>query len=1046
MPEVLVHALAWHAEDEIQEDDGSGDEDGEAAPAYVIHAFGRTIKGDAVRVSIEGFKPHFFIKIPSTWTHGDLRRTQERLEKLRSLPTRVESHRDFLGFRDDKEERFIRAEFPTLKAMRVAASVLRDSLRLYESGLDPLLVFMHARDLSPADWISVDDRYFCRHGQFRVPWQRVSRADGKGRVAPFRVMSFDIECQSCHGDFPEAKKTWKKFVFDLKAAFKRFAARESAYDSKRFIEQCVLAALGHLRVDGISEMKLKGWAPGAFALSRESLARLADDLYAHLRAPAPGISSIDPDAMLSELLPAIEGDEIIQIGASMATYGVEPLRFDVRHVFALGQCDCTEGLEVSSFDSERDLLLAWADFVGRSDPDVVIGYNILGFDMEYIFVRASELGVRAQLMRSLSRLAETPATYTERTLSSSALGDNNLKLIDMPGRIVADVMKLIQRDHKLDSYKLDDVAELFTGDRKNDVSPADIFRLQRGSAADRGVIAAYCAQDCDLVLRLAWKLHHLSNNMGMANVCSVPLMFIFMRGQGVKIFSLVSKQCRRDGLLVPTLKRVADGAADDGYEGAIVLDPRPGIYMEPVSVLDYASLYPSSMISENLSHDCLVMDPAFDNIPGVEYVEVRYDEYAGAGAERRKAGERVCRFAQKAPGVIPRILSTLVERRTATRLAAKKAGDPFERAVLEGLQLAYKVTANSLYGSLGARTSPLYLKDVAACTTSVGRTLILRAKAFVEEHFGAQVIYGDTDSIFCVFDNKDEAGARLSGERALGASIRNGEAASAAFRPRLKPPHDLEYEKTFFPFVILSKKRYVGNVYARDPAHYERKSMGIVLKRRDNANIVKKVYGGVIDIILGQRDVGASVAFFKTAIRDLVDGRTPIHDLVITKSLRSTYKEPDKIAHYVLAQRMGERDPGNKPQPGERIKYVYVVKPNALLQGERIEHPDYVARHNLPVDFKFYIEHQLMKPITQLYSIMIDELEGATMDVKKQRQKLLETPAYAKVEKAEARLQALREREVQRVLFDPVLREIDCTRSASGNHKITDYFTKCQPK
>ena len=147
-----------------------------------------------------------------------------------------------------------------------------------------------------------------------------------------------------------------------------------------------------------------------------------------------------------------------------------------------------------------------------------------------------------------------------------------------------------------DSYKLDNVAEHFTGQKKNDVTPADIFRMQKGSDADRAVIAAYCVQDCELVLKIAWKLESLANNIGMANVCSVPLMYIFMRGQGVKIFSLVAKQCKMDDFLVPTMRVDDTLAEDEGYEGAIVLEPQAGIYMEPVSVLDYASLYPNSMI------------------------------------------------------------------------------------------------------------------------------------------------------------------------------------------------------------------------------------------------------------------------------------------------------------------------------------------------------------------------------------------------------------------------------------------------------------------
>ena len=218
-----------------------------------------------------------------------------------------------------------------------------------------------------------------------------------------------------------------------------------------------------------------------------------------------------------------------------------------------------------------------------------------------------------------------------------------------------------------------------------------------------------------------------------------------MVAQGVKILSLVAKQCRDDGLLIPT-KQKAFGAApaggageeDDGYEGAIVLEPETGMYLEdPVTVLDYNSLYPSSMISENISHDSLVLDPRYAAVPGVEYVDISYDKYEGKGDEKRKVGVCTCRFAQVGVGaenkaVLPRILQSLLSARKATRKRmewrraalgdgrevvgpydAKQgtvdgvpipegveivpAYNAFQKAVLDGLQLAYKVSADPLF-------------------------------------------------------------------------------------------------------------------------------------------------------------------------------------------------------------------------------------------------------------------------------------------------------------------------------------------------------------
>lgn len=142
---------------------------------------------------------------------------------------------------------------------------------------------------------------------------------------------------------------------------------------------------------------------------------------------------------------------------------------------------------------------------------------------------------------------------------------------------------------------------------KDDVSPQDIFRLHREGASGRAIVGKYCLQDCDLVLELYKKLETFNNSMSMANVCSVPVSYIFTRGQGIKIESLIFKQCRERNILIPVLTIPSQNGSEDSYEGAIVLDPEPGFYAQsPIGVCDFASLYPSTIVSENISHDSLL--------------------------------------------------------------------------------------------------------------------------------------------------------------------------------------------------------------------------------------------------------------------------------------------------------------------------------------------------------------------------------------------------------------------------------------------------------
>ena len=175
---------------------------------------------------------------------------------------------------------------------------------------------------------------------------------------------------------------------------------------------------------------------------------------------------------------------------------------------------------------------------------------------------------------------------------------------------------------------------------KDDVTPKDIFRLTNGSADDRAIIAKYCIQDCNLVHYLMNKVDIWTGISEMANICSVPINFIILRGQGIKLTSYVAKKCREKDTLIPVMEKTEE---DDGFEGAIVLDPKCDLYLDnPVACVDYASLYPSSMMSENISHDSKVWTKEYDlfgnlisetgnyiydNLPDYEYVNISYDTY-----------------------------------------------------------------------------------------------------------------------------------------------------------------------------------------------------------------------------------------------------------------------------------------------------------------------------------------------------------------------------------------------------------------------------------
>jgi len=216
--------------------------------------------------------------------------------------------------------------------------------------------------------------------------------------------------------------------------------------------------------------------------------------------------------------------------------------------------------------------------------------------------------------------------------------------------------------------------------------------------------------------------------------------------------------------------------------------------------------------------------------------------------------------------------------------------------------------------------------------------------------------------------------------------------------------------------------------------------MGIVLKRRDNAPIVKDVYGGIIDILMKEKNIQKAVDFLQISLQNIIEEKYPMDKLIITKSLRSNYKNPQQIAHKVLADRMGKRDPGNKPSSGDRIPFVYIeTKNKAALQGEKIEHPEYIIKNNIRPNYSFYITNQIMKPVQQVFALVLEDID-AFKRKKRNFQMKIDTLKHTIDDdgKLSAKIDDLRNKEVKALLFDKYLRETD---NMKNNMKsITSFF------
>lgn len=1118
----------------------------------------------------------------------------------------------------------------------------KTNITLYEANIPPLLRFFHIKEISPSGWVKItkNKAFDCKSNkgthcdvELEVDQKYIYPISDKETRVPYKICSFDIEASSSHGDFPVPKKTYKKLATNIIEFLEKIPTLIKE-ECEVHLKNMILTAFGYnlpnsnryINIDVVYPKKPPTSKDSIISITNDWINKSIDkqlvnkwvnqedeeeqfdendeDNQTTLNFTNKKTTNITNKSTIIDIIldnkttrdvkleiinrslsdktfssfPSLKGDIVTFIGSTFLMSGSkEPY---LNHCAVLNTCEKIGGDNtiIDTYDTEKQVLLAWQNLIQKEDPDIIIGYNIFGFDYNFMFQRAEENNCVNEFLKLSRNKNEICGNYDRNTnqykLEESAIvlasGQHDLKYIKMPGRLQIDLYNVFRREENLTSYKLDYVAGYFIGDyvkslestdnettittnnltgllvgsyvhfeeighstdnydngnkflvtsinkddknftinsvitpdmnkkvrwglAKDDVSPKDIFKLTNGNAQDRGIIAKYCLQDCNLVHYIMNKVDTLTGMIEMSSICSVPMSFLILRGQGIKLTSYVAKKCREKGTLMPVVQKSessdpTEDAAWDGYDGAIVLDPKCDLYLDnPVACVDYASLYPSSMLSENLSHDSKVWVKEFnlndilisewgetdnegnyiyDNLEDYKYVDIKYDTYKWVKNERSKlekivSGYKVCRFAQFPHGnraIMPSILEELLKARKSTRKMIPQQTDEFMKNVLDKRQLSYKITANSLYGQCGAKTSTFHEKDVAASTTATGRLLLTYAKRMIEETYGnricetanhgqvltkAEYIYGDTDSVFFTFNLETLEGHPIRGKKALEITIELAKEAGQLASNFLKAPHDLEYEKTFMPFCLLSKKRYVGMLYEEDPNKGKRKEMGIVLKRRDNAPIVKDVYGGIIDILMKQQDIKMATDFLQQCLENIVNEKYSIDKLIITKSLRSGYKNPKQIAHKVLADRITSRDPGNKPSAGDRIPFVYIHNDSkSALQGDKIETPTFIKDNNVKIDYSFYITNQIMKPVQQLFALVLEKIwkmQFKTAKIIKFNNEVSKLKKETPPDKFQDKLENLKNKEIKILLFDKFLR---ITNNAKlGNQAITSFFSK----
>ena len=868
---VLFQALTWEARDVEGE--------------HQISIFGKTENGKSVCVTTT-FDPYFFVKLPKGTTQQDVKRLYDDINRLRKdhvTGYSLTTQKDVWGFQNNEEFHFMHLNFKSLEHRRKVNSIFMynrefQKYHVYESNIDPVLRLMHRTGIQSTGWLdSGDSCVRCHLSKTDIDlwcneWSTLKPVE-RDDMAPFVVASFDIECNSSTGKFPD---------------------------------------------------------------------------------------------------PNVPDDACFQIAISLCKFGSdEP--YDKTCLCFKKTDQNIEGSNIISFDTEREMLLAFKKYVNEKDIDIITGWNIFGFDLEYIYKRAAMVGCGVEFYQ-LGKLNDTECHLVLKQLSSSALGDNYLKLLPMAGRFIFDLFHEVKKGYKLDSYSLNNVSKLYLGDQKIDMTPKEMFaRFLEGDPVKLRDVAEYCIKDTLLPHKLMKKLCTLLNLVEMAKATWVPVSFLVERGQQIKVFSQLTKKARELGYMVPTIKY--GSLPEEQYEGATVLEAQKGAYYTPITALDFEALYPSIMMAHNLCYSTYVMDERrYGNIPGITY-------------ETFDIGDKTYKFAQDVPSLLPAILAELKQfRKKAKRDMAAATGSMKE--VYNGKQLAYKVSMNSVYGFTGAGKGILPCVPIASTTTCRGRGMIEETKTYVEANFpGAKVRYGDTDSVMVEFDVGDRKGVE-----AIEYSWEIGERAAEECSALFKKPNNLELEKVYWPYFLYSKKRYAAKLWTKGKDGNMNMDYvdvkGLQLVRRDNTPHMREVCKELLDVILTSGDTGPPMELARQRANELLGGEISNDQLILSQGLSDSYKvggksvsitSPESIninqAHVQVVNKMRQRKPGSEPQSGDRVPYILTKTDNPRAKAfEKSEDPKFVEEHNIPVDYHYYFVNKFLNPVCDL----LDPLFGNT--------------------------------------------------------------------
>ncbi|KAI8722497.1 DNA polymerase [Fusarium sp. LHS14.1] len=644
-------------------------------------------------------------------------------------------------------------------------------------------------------------------------------------------------------------------------------------------------------------------------------------------------------------------------------------------VVLAGDSDLTERIrrqtnaEVIEETSELDLMVRMVEIVRTHDPDILTGYEVHGSSWGYMIERA-RLKYDYNLCDEFSRMkTESHGRFGKE---NDRWGFNTTSTIRVTGRHMINVWRAMRGELNLLQYTMENVVWHLLHRRIPHYSWKSLTSwYNSGKHRELSRMLRYYQNRTRLDIEILEANELIARTSEQARLLGVDFFSVFSRGSQFKVESIMFRIAKPENFLLVSPSRKQVGGQNALECLPLVMEPQSAFYNSPLVVLDFQSLYPSVMIAYNYCYSTFL--GRITNWRGMnkmgfteykrqqgllalleDYINIAPNGMMYAKTEIRKS-------------LLAKMLTEILETRVMVKSGMKQdKDDKVLQQLLNNRQLALKLLANVTYGYTSASFSGrMPCSEIADSIVQTGRETLERAIAYIHsvEKWGAEVVYGDTDSLFIYMKGRTREQAFDIGNEIA--------KAITEMNPR---PIKLKFEKVYHPCVLLAKKRYVGYKYeSKDQIKPEFDAKGIETVRRDGTLAEQKIEEKALRLLFETADLSQIKAYFQKQCQKIMRNNVSVQDFCFAKEVRlGTYsdKGPAPAGALISTKRMLE-DARAEPQYGERVPYVVITgAPGARLIDRCVAPEELLSNPHWQLDAEYYISKNLIPPLERIFNLV----------------------------------------------------------------------------